>query len=340
MGNPSPFPDDPAGQVPEFTELELFGDVAEVSPFDEIRQVDNDGEFWSARDLQPIMEYDQWRRFADSIERAMVACRNSGQRVEDHFAASGKITTNARGQKRVLDDYRLSRHGAYLTAINGDPRKEAIAKAQTYFAEQTRKQELAEQASAPSAGSESAGVVDLSDVRALKRFHEMFGAALAKIDEQAVQIEAERQGRMIEAAGRHAAEDEAAAMETRAAQADHHRAADGMMTVGDLANKLKAWAKDECGVKILHQEVWDFCRELGLLIKNKNTVRKNRVTSFAIDNGYMREKESEHEDPETGKVYVNHTPRVTPKGEGYIWDRATRRIADTGTLKPIGVGAA
>lgn len=319
--------------------LELFGDHAEASPFDQIRQEDENGEFWSARDLQPVMEYDQWRRFVDSIERAMAACRNSGQRVEDHFAASGKITKNARGHTRVLDDFRLSRHGAYLTAINGDPRKEAIANAQAYFAEQTRKQEIAEQRATAEASS-SADVVDVRDVRALKRFHEAFGAALEKIDEQAEQIERERMGRMIEAAGRQAAEEEIAVLEPKAAQADHHRAADGLMTIGDLANKLKAWAKDECNAKVLHQEVWDFCRELGLLMKSKNTVRKNRVTSFAIENDLLREKESEHEDVKTGRVFTNHTPRVTPKGEGWIWDRATRRITDTGTLRRVTEGAA
>lgn len=310
------------------TELQI-SPATDASPFDALRQVDEGGEFWSARDVMPHLDYEQWRRFVDSIERAMAACRNSGNRVEDHFAASGKITKNSRGHKRVLDDFRLSRHGAHLVAMNGDPRKPAIANAQTYFSEQTRKQELAEQAQAQAPASPSMDLANLGDI-------EQISMALSRAVEIAKR---ERTGRMIEAAGRQAAEDEIAILEPKAAQADHHRAAEGHMTVGDLANKLKAWAKDECNAKVLHDDVWDFCRELGLLMKNRNTVRKNRVTSFGLDNGYMREKDSEHE-TEDGRVFTNHTPRVTPKGEGYIWDRATRRITDTGTLKPAKAGVA
>jgi anti-repressor protein len=151
----------------------------------------------------------------------------------------------------------------------------------------------------------------------------------------AAEIEAREAAEMraaIERAGREAAEEENAIMAPKAAQADHHRAADGHMTVGDLANKLKAWAKDECNVRVYHDDVWEFCRELGLLMKSKDTVRKNRVKAFALENGYMREKDSEHTGKD-GKVHTNHTPRITPKGEGYIWDRATTRIANSGTLK-------
>ncbi|MGW4422541.1 phage antirepressor KilAC domain-containing protein [Streptosporangium sp. NPDC004631] len=128
-------------------ELQLRGDPAK-SPFEKIRQVDEGGEFWSARDLMPEMDYGQWRQFEDAIDRARATCRNSGFDVLDHFADARKITKNARGHRREVPDFRLTRYAAYLVAQNGDPRKAAIARAQTYFAIQTRKQEIAEQAAA------------------------------------------------------------------------------------------------------------------------------------------------------------------------------------------------
>lgn len=116
-----------------------FGDGG--SPFDRIRQVrPNGSEFWSARDLQPLLGYEKWERFDEAIQRAMVACQNSGQAPADHFPGSGK--ERIVGQKGPrLDDYHLTRYACYLVAMNGDPRKAEIAAAQTYFAVQTHRQE-------------------------------------------------------------------------------------------------------------------------------------------------------------------------------------------------------
>lgn len=113
--------------------------------FEDIRRQSNDGgEFWSARELQPALEYTQWRRFEEVIERAKTACRNSRQAVEDHFAEVGKMVGLGSGAKRELNDYRLSRYACYLIVQNGDPAKPVIASGQTYFAMQTRRQELAD----------------------------------------------------------------------------------------------------------------------------------------------------------------------------------------------------
>lgn len=129
------------------TDLELFN--TETSPFDAIRQVDELGEHWSARDMAPFMDYQQWRQFEDVIGKGRAACHNSGHSPEGHIADARKITKNVRGQLREVADYRLTRYGAYLVAQNGDPRKDAVARAQTYFAMQTHKQELAEAAPSP-----------------------------------------------------------------------------------------------------------------------------------------------------------------------------------------------
>jgi len=102
-------------------------------------------EFWFARDLQNLLGYVEWRKFERSINRAMEACKNSGGSVEDHFVGAAKMIDLAKGAKREVDDYALTRYACYLIAQNGDPRKEEIAFAQSYFAIQTRKQELIEQ---------------------------------------------------------------------------------------------------------------------------------------------------------------------------------------------------
>ncbi|MFH8410679.1 phage antirepressor KilAC domain-containing protein [Streptomyces sp. NPDC018019] len=116
---------------------------AEHSPFEHLKQIRSDGsEYWPARDLQPTMAYDRWERFEGVIERAIAAAENSGADPAAHFRSSAKITKNARGQQRSITDWELSRYGAYLVAMNGDPRKPEIAAAQTYFAVKTREAEL------------------------------------------------------------------------------------------------------------------------------------------------------------------------------------------------------
>ncbi len=113
--------------------------------FESIKHVDEYGnEYWLARELQKVMEYSQWRRFNDTIERAVSACKLSGFNDLEHFANVGKVFVGANGRKQILADYKLTRYACYLIAQNGDPRKEVIALAQTYFAVQTRKQELSE----------------------------------------------------------------------------------------------------------------------------------------------------------------------------------------------------
>ncbi len=113
--------------------------------FESIRQFDaNDNEFWLARDLAPLLEYPQWRNFVPVLDKAREACRNSGHRVEDHFADIRKMVEIGSGALREVEDVRLSRYACYLVVQNGDSSKLVIANGQTYFAMQTRRQELAD----------------------------------------------------------------------------------------------------------------------------------------------------------------------------------------------------
>ena len=111
--------------------------------FESIKHVNEYGEeYWLARELQPILEYAQWRRFSEAIDRAKLACENSGFIVDEHFADVDKSSPMPNGGERILDDVMLSRYACYLIVMNGDPRKEVIAVGQTYFAVKTRQQEL------------------------------------------------------------------------------------------------------------------------------------------------------------------------------------------------------
>ncbi len=113
--------------------------------FEDYSQKADDIEFWFARDLQALLDYNDWRNFANVIEKAKIACRNSEQEIQDHFVGVTKKVKIGSEAEREIDDIMLTRYACYLIAQNGDPRKEQIAFAQSYFAVQTRKQELIEQ---------------------------------------------------------------------------------------------------------------------------------------------------------------------------------------------------
>ena len=121
--------------------LPIRGDLS----FEELKKVNEHGaEYWSARELQLLLGYSQWRRFEDAISRAMISCGQSGNKPDYHFAGAGKMVELGSGSARNVEDYHLSRFACYLIAQNGDPRKPEIAEAQKYFAIQARRQEMSE----------------------------------------------------------------------------------------------------------------------------------------------------------------------------------------------------
>ena len=117
----------------------------EYKRFEDIKNIRLDGsEFWSARELASVLDYTKWENFSKVVDRAILACKNSGFEIADHFPDVRKMVEIGSGTQRKVKDYELSRYACYLIVQNGDPRKEIIALGQTYFAIQTYRQEVAD----------------------------------------------------------------------------------------------------------------------------------------------------------------------------------------------------
>lgn len=112
--------------------------------FESLKQEEDGCEFWSARDLSKALEYSEYRHFLPVIEKAKAACKNSGNEIQNHFEEILDMVEIGSGAKRFLQDVKLSRYACYLIVQNGDPTKPVVANGQTYFAIQTRRQELAD----------------------------------------------------------------------------------------------------------------------------------------------------------------------------------------------------
>lgn len=123
----------------------FFFDDEQQNSFEDIKHLDENGvEFWYARELSKLLDYKDFRNFELTIFKAMESCKNSANEITDHFVEVTEMVPIGSNAKREFPSYKLSRYACYLIAQNGDPRKEVIALAQTYFAVQTRKQELQE----------------------------------------------------------------------------------------------------------------------------------------------------------------------------------------------------
>lgn len=114
-----------------------------VSPFEQAKQTDEAGnEYWSSRNLSKLLDYTDFRNFEKAVNKAKVACKQSSQQVSDHIVESNEMVEIGSGAMRSIKDYKLSRYACYLIIQNADPSKKIVALGQTYFAVQTRKQEL------------------------------------------------------------------------------------------------------------------------------------------------------------------------------------------------------
>ena len=140
--------------------------------FDEIIQELDGVEFWYARELQKLLGYEQWRNFELIIHKAQISCESAGINASDHFAEVSKLVPIGSGAERAVKDYMLTRYACYLIAQNGNPKKEEIAFAQSYFAVQTRKQELIEERITYFERSEARGRLRESEKRLSQNIYE------------------------------------------------------------------------------------------------------------------------------------------------------------------------
>ncbi len=145
--------------------IERFNDASYTTPEEHV-------EYWRARELMPLLGYTDWKNFSKIIEKAILSCETNGIAVNNHFSEAGKMVTIGSSAQREIKDYLLTRYACYLIAQNGDPKKEEIAFAQSYFAVQTRKQELIEERIAYIERTEARGRLVESEKRLSQNIYE------------------------------------------------------------------------------------------------------------------------------------------------------------------------
>ena len=255
-----------------------------------------DGEVWSARDLMPFAGYTNWRKWSGAIDRAIESVNASGLNAADHFVGGVKMVAVGSGAKRQVEDVEVTRYGAYILFQNGDPRKPEIAAAQQYFAVKTRESEVS-----PATAPTGAELIALAVIEAQ--------AMLAAKDAQIAELA------------------------PKAAQADTFRQADGLRTIGDLANDLKVHAATNFPhLKVKQQDVFDLAGLLGIVIRG-NTVRHNQPTARSIEAGWVKPKDTKVETNNHGS-FVKVSARLTPRGYGRLWDAAVNNLSTIGQIVP------
>lgn len=255
------------------------GPTQDMSPFDQIRRVRDDGsEFWSARDLMPLLGYDRWENFTAATDRAAAAAQAQGNAVEDLFRGVTK-----KGAGRPQQDFELARFACYLVAMNGDPRKPEVAAAQAYFAIKTRE-------------AETAPARELS-------YDELMVKALTAADAKVKELEA--------ANGQLAAT--VTELHPKANAWERFISTDGDMSASEAAKALTRAGHSIGGLHKLY-ELCDRSRQnggLGWFFRNGHGQRE--AYQRYVDQGLIRMKPGSYENSHTGQQFATVTPRFTAK---------------------------
>ena len=277
------------------------------SPFDRLRQVREDGtEFWSARDLQPMLGYDRWHGFQRAIDRAIKAAQNMGHDVDSTFVQVSRVThVGNLGEQESLD-YELSRFAAYLIAMNGDPRKAEVAAAQAYFAVKTREAEVQQatpQFQLPTNMAEA--------LRLAADEHER--AELEKAERLALEAKREEEAPWV-------------------AKAKGLTSGDKYLTKQEFARRVQQMGMKD-GLDIKQRDVYELLSQKGMTIKNSyrqfgKVVRRSdhgTATAHAIKSGWA---DNEHEVTPGGKEIVK--TKMSPRGINLAWKWVAKAIEEHG----------
>lgn len=259
------------------------------APFDSIRRTDGTGEHWSARDLMLMLGYDKWERFDAAIDRARATAANSGADPDQHLSRTRESRVTHSDAVRSRSDYRLTRYGAYLVAMNGDPRKPEIAAAQTYFAIKTREAETRADVTARELTTEEKLVALAQGVLDQKR----------RADAEALRADS--------------AEQQAAELEPAARSWHTLAEATGDFMVADAAKILSR----DPDIQIGQNRLFTVLRNLGWIYRGGD--RRWRTKQTAIETRRLCEIPKSHFDRGTGELVVDAPQiRVTVKGIEYL----------------------
>jgi hypothetical protein len=277
-----------------------------TSPFDALRREDEHGEHWSGRDLQPVMDYLRWHEFDVMVAKAKASLALvQGQEAADHHFVD-RHSDGGRWGNQQLDDYRLTRFGAYLTAMAGDGNKKAVAEARVYFAVRARQAEVAEQSNATLDSSTPEGALALAEV--------IRGQALARIADAKVIAS---QAKVIKK------------LKTAAEMLKTYTGAQGWVAKREFARDVQQGALD-LGITLTQQEIFDFLGFAGLIIRTAGH-EFDQATATAI-----KERKAKnvtitipHDD---GTVEKKKYGKLSAKGEAYAWNRIFTALDQHGTL--------
>lgn len=269
----------------ELNQMNLFNQDSTTSPFDALKRTDGTNEWWSARDLMPLMGYSTWQKFMTPLNRAMQTAGNQGVEVENNFNRSVKVTTTPGPN---LADFKLSRYAAYLVAMNGDPNMSSVAAAQSYFAIRTREAEVAKP-------------------RELTRLELIDMAREAEVG----RLEAEQR--------REVAESQVRELTPAASAWTQFLSSTGDLSVNEAAKALSRNSAHVVGERRLRSllESWSWVY--------RDYKRRPRAYQAQINNGRLAERARTHQNPITGELVQDVPQvRVTAKGLDAVRDMLSK----------------